>query len=210
MNQVTSPAFGLLIAYLIPGFMALAGLSPHSPTVQAWLGTLPNESPSVGGFLYVTIASVAAGLTVSTVRWIILDNIHARTGLPSPDLDFSRLQENIDAYHAAVDYHYRYYQFYGGSIVSMLIVTVGHWPLSAAAPGLPPCLLPLGLLFTLTLFFFASRDTLKKYYERLSALTNPTSNCKEISDDQRFPSTEQQSGQQAYSPANNPDDPGAG
>ena len=55
MNQITSPAFGLVIAYLIPGFLALAGLSPHLPTVQAWLGTLPDESPSVGGFLYVTI-----------------------------------------------------------------------------------------------------------------------------------------------------------
>ncbi len=33
----------------------------------------------------------------------------------------------------------RYYQFYGGSIVSMLIVTVGRWPLSGIVPGGAAC-----------------------------------------------------------------------
>ena len=174
-KQTAIPTFGLVIAYLIPGFLALCELSPYSPTAQAWLGALPENSPTVGGFLYVTIASVTSGLIVSTLRWLLLDQVHSRTGLSPPPLDFSKLQENIDAFHAAVDYHYRYYQFYGNTLISLVAISAGRWPVWNLVPGLPPCVVAFGLLFLLTLFFFASRDSLSKYYARLSVLQKPAS-----------------------------------
>ena len=193
MNQVTSPTFGLVIAYLIPGFLALSGLVPHLPTIEAWFGAPPAELPTVGGFLYVTIASVTVGLTVSTVRWLVLDYVHAQTGLRAPPLDFSRLQDNIDAFHAAVDYHYRYYQFYGNSIIALLVISAGRWPPWGLLAGLPPCLVGFGLLFLLVLFFCASRDALLKYYARLSVLQEPGQDPKENSDDKRIPPSQPRS-----------------
>src|SRR5258708_7235024 len=72
--------FGLLIAFLLPGFVALWGISYVSEPVRSWFGSTPDYAPSVGGFLYVTLASIVAGLTVSTVRWIVIDTVHHVTG----------------------------------------------------------------------------------------------------------------------------------
>src|SRR5437763_832294 len=112
MKEVTSSNFGLLIAFLLPGFTSLWGASYFSETVGHWLSDA-GTTPTVGGFMYVTLASVAAGVTVSTVRWAVLDTIHRWTGLPQPAWDFSRLQDNVVAYNVLNEIHYKYYQFHG-------------------------------------------------------------------------------------------------
>src|SRR3954469_15253069 len=98
MQSVSNDNFGPLIAYLVPGATVLLSASPFSPTLQGWLATDPASSPTVGGFLYVTVASLAIGMTLSAVRWFVVDSIHGLTGLPPPALDFSRLGENVEAY----------------------------------------------------------------------------------------------------------------
>lgn len=65
MNDVTAKNFGLAIAYLIPGFVALGGVAAVSDVVRVWLGGSAGSGPTVGGFLYVTLGSVATGMTVS-------------------------------------------------------------------------------------------------------------------------------------------------
>src|ERR1043166_8838461 len=99
MKEVSSDNFGLLIAFLLPGFTALWGISYFSETVSRWLTQSGAAAPTVGGFLYITLASVAAGVTVSTVRWGVLDTIHRWTGLPQPRWDFSRLPDKVAAYN---------------------------------------------------------------------------------------------------------------
>jgi hypothetical protein len=184
MIPVSNRNFGLLIAYLVPGFVALHGLTPHWPVLQAWLGGPSGSSATVGGFLYVTIASTAAGMTLSTIRWLVLDHLHAITGLPPPRADFSRLQANVDAYQAAIEYHYRYYQFYGSSIFAVFVVLIGRWPLVDVLPA-HPRLAVLLLIMLSVLFFAASRDALRKYYTRTRfILTNMPSN-QETHHDQR-------------------------
>ena len=64
MKEVSPGNFGLLIAFLLPGFIVLWGLSYFSATVRLWLAG-SGQSPTVGGFMFVTLASVAAGVTVS-------------------------------------------------------------------------------------------------------------------------------------------------
>src|SRR3989442_2481748 len=113
MNEVSSHNFGHLIAFLFPGFTALWGVSYFSETIRRWLTDSGTTPPTVGGFLYITLASVAVGVTVSTVRWAVLDTIHPWTGLPSPKWDFSRLQNNVAAYTVLTDIHYNYYQVHG-------------------------------------------------------------------------------------------------
>jgi len=157
--------FGLLIAFMLPGFVALWGVSYVAEPVQSWLGASPADAPTVGGFLYVTLASIAAGLTVSTVRWMVIDTLHHATGLARPAWDFSLLQQHVAAFDVLVEFHYRYYLFYGNMAVAVVFTSlIRHF----AAPGGPIFLDTTdAAAMMLTLVFLAgSRDTLSKYYRR--------------------------------------------
>lgn len=57
--------FGLLVAFVLPGFTVLWGASYFLETVRHWLAGA-GTTPTVGGFMFVTLASVAAGVTVSS------------------------------------------------------------------------------------------------------------------------------------------------
>jgi hypothetical protein len=164
MQSISNANFGPLIAYLVPGATVLAGLSQFSPVLQAWFATGTFAAPTLGGFLYLTVASIAVGMTVSAVRWALLDTVHARTKLPMPRLDFSRLGNRVEAYGLLIEIHYRHYLFYGNMFVATAITYACYraqlgtaWPL-----GWPD----LAFAFLEVVFFLTSRDTLRKYYTR--------------------------------------------
>jgi hypothetical protein len=168
MQNLSRGNFGLIIAYLLPGLTALAGIALFSPTVRLWLGSPPTESPTVGGFLYVTLASLGVGLVVSTLRWAIVDTIHHRTGLPEPELNFASLQANLAAFEGAVENHYRHYQFLAGMFVATAF-TFACVTLSRGADTLEPVVV-VGFFALEGVFWMGSRDALKKYYERTAML----------------------------------------
>ena len=124
MKEISTSNFGLVIAYLLPGFVALIGVSFFSETVRIWLTVSPSDAPTVGGFLYVTLASLAAGLTVSTIRCTLIDFIHHRTGISEPNRDFSKLQDKLSAYQYLVETHYYFYNFYGGMVIAVAFTFV--------------------------------------------------------------------------------------
>lgn len=127
MQQVSDRNFGLLIAYIIPGFATLVGLGRFSQTVQGWLSfAAVEQAPTVAGFLYVTVASVGLGMAVSAIRYATIDQIHEYTGLPRPRWDDKNLQANFDAFNNLVDQHSRYYQFHANSIIAALVVVAAH------------------------------------------------------------------------------------
>lgn len=161
--------FGLLIAYLLPGFVALWGVAYISPVVQTWFGTAPEQAPSVGGFLYVTLASIMVGLTASTVRWLIVDTLHHATGVMRPSWDFSRLGENVAAFDALIEMHYRYYQFYANMVVALVFAMVLR---HLAAPGGPwwGDAADAVVVALISVFLAGSRDSLAKYYRRSEQL----------------------------------------
>lgn len=157
--------FGLLISIVLPGFVALLGLLEHSATLRLWMGQTASEAPSVGGFLLLTVASIFVGMTVSTIRWAIIDSIHYHSGLKQPNWDFSKLNSREQGFVFMVDVHYRYYQFYSNSIVAIPVLLVGRW----IAMGFSFAELIAGIAIAV-LFFAGSRDTLRKYYERVELL----------------------------------------
>ncbi|MCH7725100.1 MAG: hypothetical protein IH991_01270 [Planctomycetes bacterium] len=126
---------------------------------------MPTDVPTVGGFLYVTLASLAAGLTVSTVRWAVVDSIHHRTGIRKPNWDYSNLEQNIGAYDVLVEHKYRYYQAYSNMLVSLVALlfarryAAGFW--TSPFGGFD-----VGVVVLVLIFFAGSRDTLTKYYAR--------------------------------------------
>ena len=165
MRAVTSESFGLLIAYVLPGFVLLWGLSHVSPTVALWLGTSASAGPTVGGFLYVTLGSVAAGITVSTLRWLVIDTIHHCTGIKKPEWDFTRLQSRTAAFETLIEIHYRYYQAYSNGLIAVAIACATRWLTTAFHFG--ELIVVIGIE---VLFFIGSRDTIDKYYQRVAAV----------------------------------------
>jgi hypothetical protein len=164
MPSISNANFGPLIAYLIPGATVLVGLLPSSPTLRTWFATAPADAPTIGGFLYLTVASLAVGMVVSALRWVVVDTIHRLTGLSVPPLDFSTLGRNVEAYVLLIEIHYRHYQFYA----NMLVATAISYACYRVRLGglLPLGWADLGILALGGIFFLTSRDTLQKYYAR--------------------------------------------
>ena len=70
MKDISNSNFGLLIAYALPGFVVIWGLSGIWPMVAGCMSDVEPcaNIPSLVGFLNSTIAAVAAGMTVSAIR----------------------------------------------------------------------------------------------------------------------------------------------
>lgn len=170
MKDVNSTNFGYLIAYLAPGFATLWGLSEFSPALRTWLSVTGSSQPSLGSFLYVTVASTVSGVTVSAVRWAILDSFHHATGIHPPRLDFSKLRHTAAEFSVLIEIHYRYYQCYSNMLVSVFVLYLGRrshgW---TASPGW----LDLGFAALALILFAGSRDTLGRYYRRTEQLLRP-------------------------------------
>ena len=133
--------------------------------MRLWIGQAGSEAPSIGGFLLLTVASVFAGMTVSTIRWTTIDRIHHKTGICPPNWKFSNLKSREQAFVLMIDIHYRYHQFYSNSIIAIPIFLVGRWN----SRGFSILELTGGIVI-IALFFAGSRDTLRKYYERVDSL----------------------------------------
>jgi hypothetical protein len=184
VKDVTGQNFGYLVAYVLPGFLLLLTAEQVWPGWFPWLDSTSGwaAAPTVGGFLFVTLASVAAGVTASTARWLIVDWLHHRTGIRPPHWDDSKLQDKLSAFEALVDAHYRYYQFYANSLVSltvMLAMRVASGPVGST---------DVVLALLCGLFWVGSRDTLRRYYRRTEILLG--SHVKGINHDERTSSEE--------------------
>ena len=138
-----------------------------SPLVRGWVTADSGTQPSVGGFLFITLASVAAGMVASAVRWAVVDSLHHATGVKEPRWDFRELQENLSAYTLLVEFHYRYYQFYSNTLIAIAFAYGSHFVIECAWCG-GPRWPDLGFLIVEAVLFAASRDTLRKYYARAS------------------------------------------
>lgn len=193
MDIFNTRNFGLLIAYVLPGFVILLGAGSMSDAVRVWLvgvSTASTSGPTVGSVLYVGLASIGSGMTASVVRWALVDTTHHLTGLVRPSLDESRLTERLDAFDYLVEQHYRYYQFYGNSLVA-LAAAYTMWRCSPHAATVELGWVEALLLMISAVFAAGSRDALRKYYTGSILLLGLME--KEQSDDERqAPSRPQQ------------------
>ncbi len=196
MGELSARNFGLVIAYLVPGFIAVVVIGGLVPTIQPWLAIVPDGQPTVGGFLFVMLASVAAGMLVSSIRWLLIDTVHHRTGIGPPRWDFSRLQSNLAAYNLLVEFHYRYYQFNANTLVAVALAY-----LVRLSGGCRWCggagWMDFGFVIVEAVLFATSRDTLRKYYARVSQVLAASDNSrKEIRHvERRQPSQSDNSGE---------------
>jgi hypothetical protein len=168
LETITKANIGALMAYLIPGATVLWGLRPWSPDVDAWFSNSTSSAPTLGGFLYLTVASFAVGMVVSAVRWMTLDMLLRLTGVRTPKLDFSRLADNLPVMELIIENHYQHYLFYSNTLVAVVAVIACHQLAKDVAPA--SYLSITGAAALLIVLFFASRNTLAKYHARCHQL----------------------------------------
>lgn len=173
MRDVANQNFGYLISYILPGFVALWGISYFSPVVEGWLGAETSDGPTVGGFLYVTIGSLGAGLICSTVRWMVIDTLHHCTGIKKPKWNFATLADRVEAFSRLVADHYVYYKFYGNSLIAILFAW-GCRGLGSEIPRRDAVWSGLITIVVAGILYLGSRDSLNRYYIRTTALLHET------------------------------------
>lgn len=169
--------FGLVIAYVLPGALVLWGVGQLSPTVQMWVSAASADSTSVGGFFCVVLAALGAGLVASTLRWLTIDTLHHLTGLCPPTWDFAQLANRTEAFKLLIEIHYKYYQFYGNSLIAF-VFTYAVWRGKTLQRASACWWMDVIALLLTMLFFAGSRDTLRRYYDRGEALLQNEKECR--------------------------------
>jgi hypothetical protein len=171
-----------MIAYVLPGFVILFGISLVSPIALNWLSSAEAASgPSVGGFLFAFLFSVAAGVTTSAVRWLVLDRVHQLMGIKRPQLDLRNLEDRRHSFERVVEDHYRYHEFYGGMLIATLF-SYSLWRVRQSWTIF--CGYDFPFLTIEIVFALASRDALRNYYGRAARVLGTLDG--EASNDQRI------------------------
>ncbi|MEM0983974.1 MAG: hypothetical protein AAGI17_08500 [Planctomycetota bacterium] len=180
MDGLTNKNFGLLIAYVVPGFVALWGLAQINPIIAEWLSGPHTSGPSIGGVLYVTVASVGLGMIASATRWVVIDTLHSLTGLRRPSWSDQDLHERIAAYAWIIENYYRYYQFYGNTLIALAFAyAIWRTHLPETPPGL--AWIDASLATVAVILFAGSRSALARYFRRAGDLiAAPDPSQKEI------------------------------
>lgn len=163
-QEISDTTFGIFIAYLLPGLTALYGI-PFGMNGQAWWALATGSDLNLPQLALLVITALVVGLTVSTVRWLVIDTVHHRTGVRPAVWDFARLGENVTAFEFLIQIHYRYYKFYANMVVALA------W--AYATGGYAHGWRGLVYLALVVLFFLGSRDSLHRYYDRVGRLLAP-------------------------------------
>jgi hypothetical protein len=158
--------FGLVIAYVIPGFTFLLGCSNQTHMVHGLPLFVDSSSVSLPSLVLLIFLAVASGLIVQTIRWLLVDSIHHHTGIKPGSWDFKKLSGQMTAFEGLTENHYRFYQFYSGMVVSIIWILVSRIAVDGVIFDSTNFLL-VGLT---VLMFLGSRDTLHKYYQRLDSI----------------------------------------
>ncbi len=170
-SQELARSFGHGIAFLIPGFIVVWPLSSFSDTLSSWLGS-SDQGVAIGGFFYVIIVSLVAGLVISAIRSTILDSLHHKTGIAPPQLNYSKLQLNKDAFNIVIEGLYRYYQFYANMFIAVLLAYALRMMSVRSWDKYESLLFLLALVLEI-LLFRASRESLRSCYQRLEEVLPP-------------------------------------
>lgn len=158
-NPFSSLNFGLLIAYFLPGFIALYALRYFSGEVSAWFSAILDKDKSLGASFLILAASLVIGLIVSACRDIMLERLHYATGVKLELFDYGKF---ISADRRAVledliANKYRFYQFYGNTMIACLFLLISK-SLHYVSGANKWVLVLIG--FGVVLLFFASREAL--------------------------------------------------
>jgi hypothetical protein len=154
--------FSFLIAFVLPGFVAVFSLSYVSEWVKLMFRSLLSKDASTGAAFVIAIVSLAVGIIVSAIRSLILDWVQHKTGVKSQRPSVSSLSDPnvLAAYQAAFQNTYRYSQA-SGNVMKFLVAR------TSISAGLPIFVCTLAAIIIL---FFSHRSLLQSTYERVGEI----------------------------------------
>ena len=139
-RSISELTFGTVLAFVAPGFLGLLAVSYQLPAARAWIEVAQSSEQSVGVFLFVALASIICGVIISGLRDLSVNVLFCWIGkqcglFELPKTGFGRLTRpsTLAAFEAAVENYYRYYQFYGNTAVSLVLLAI-----SRASASKPP------------------------------------------------------------------------
>lgn len=189
MVKEISLDFGVAIAYLVPGFVALRGVAFVSPDAKR----LFVDSGDISTFAFAIVAAIISGMVVSVARASTVDRtfrlnltLGALGRLPEHygsmhrvDPDYAKLtsEGKLNAFLELKASEKRPYQFYGNSLLAILVYLLCR----PFEPGVRyqvclrlDCLLfAVGTVFVLFLLYVAARTSHFRYMkavEKINAL----------------------------------------
>jgi hypothetical protein len=170
MKAIESLDFGLIIAYVIPGFVTLYTISLYSEPVRSLLGG-NTYVPQAGAIIPLIFLAIAVGIAVNALAWATLRHVIQATGVPRPDLNYALLtKEKSVAFQEIIQSDFRYYQYYTNTLTAFLLLCMGYVLRSVANRVEVLWLVATVLIVVL---FFASRDSLQRSYSAIGALLTP-------------------------------------
>ena len=169
MTSASPLDFGHLIAFLVPGFVALFAITYISPEAKVIFEKSLETGSGVGAELGIGLFSIGIGVTIGAIRDMILDQIQFHTGVVKHDLNWSKLSDKkTAAFDRAVNNTYRFAQFYGNMFIATLILVASRIiTFSIAGNGWPTTLILVVALFCL---FLAHRYQLRQTYNTLNEI----------------------------------------
>lgn len=127
---VTILNFGQVIAYLIPGFIGVYSLSRFSKFLNTLLiSTTENPILQLDNALILILMSVAVGLIISAARMVFLDEFMLKRSGTKYKFNFRNLlnTETRITYDSLVLNSWRFAQFYGNMIISLITLILSNW-----------------------------------------------------------------------------------
>lgn len=174
--------FGFIIAFLLPGLAGLWAAAYYSPNVKKWMTEAATHETSLGGFLFLMVAAIGAGVAVQVLRWGLFEQVLPRVCtekfcatwlLERPTYDEGRVRP--PAIQAALDrirdQHYRYYQSHGGLFIALAAVYLA-WVCCGPA-GTRGWAVGVGLVLLEVALFFGALDAQKRGRIKRVALLGP-------------------------------------
>lgn len=157
--------FGLAIAYLMPGLVALFGLSYRITELRTWFGFVASHETTVAGFLFVMVASIGMGVMLSAARCFVLERVtglaRAKTG------DLAKRSSVEPAYQALIADHYNYYKCYGNMAVAVVVFAVCYGWTNAGGLSVGDWILSiLATLASVALLTWAALDAIRRFEDK--------------------------------------------
>jgi hypothetical protein len=157
MVQFAPINFGLIIAYILPGTVTVYGLRYLSPRIDALWSTLERGQIVVGPLILIGVSALAVGLIVSSFRVVVLEPILYCTGVKQTIIKYDKIAdaERRELFSQMVENVYRYEQFYGNVLLSLLLFSilryfVGYEPIAQTRSDIAAFVAILGSLVVLS------------------------------------------------------------
>jgi hypothetical protein len=173
MGDDLSKAFGLTIAFILPGLVGLYALSFFEPRILDWFGLAQKQEASVGGFLFVVVSSIGTGVFVSGLRWLTIDWMFG----PPPAVESkqrTRDQQTEQIYQDIRIQHYQFYQFYANTLCALVLTYIAWF--ATVKPALSDAAIRLGVLVGAGfVLFFSARNAVRNYDRKVLSLLSQES-----------------------------------